>query len=99
MTNEGIKAIRFCLGYDTDLRHRLEWHRDYETCFESAIRAFLVQNRWGIFGASFIEKSGASGDFTSGAGLSKEEIENNAKLLSFLRHEAYQVCVGKADEK
>lgn len=99
MTNEGIKAVRFCLGYSTNLRHQLDWCRDKETCFESAIRAFLMQNRWGIFGSSFIEKSGASSDFTAGTGLTETEIKNNAKIITFIRHEAYQVCVGKADEK
>lgn len=100
MTKEGIKAVRFCCGYNTDLRHELDWNREYQTAYDDKINAFLFENRWGIWGPSFIEKSGAKSDFfiPEDHKPTPEQCDDNTKILRFIAREAWQVCSGKAEE-
>lgn len=100
MTKEGIKAVRFCCGYNTDIRHKLDWNRDYQTAYDHKINTFLFENRWSIFGASFIEKSGAKNDYFAPAdhNPTPEQLDDNNKILRFIAHETEQVCSGRAEE-
>lgn len=100
MTKEGIKAVRFCCGYNTDLRQKLDWKiKDRETCYSRKIQQFLLDNRLEIFGAFFFEKIGATKDFLAGKGLTEEQYKSNDIVLDFIEKQAFEVCTGQPSEK
>lgn len=100
MTREGIKAVRFCCGYNTDLRQKLDWKvKGAESCYNRTIQQFLLDNRLGIFGMFFFEKIGATSDFLAGRGLSEEQYRNNEIILDFIAKQAFEICTGQPSEK
>lgn len=94
MTKEGIKAVRFCCGYNTNLRVKLDWDLRYETPHEEKIRSFLEANLLGVFGSNIYDRLGIC--FNPQPGKDVEDLE---KLYAFLRHEARAVCLGEAEEE
>lgn len=99
MTKEGIKAVRFCCGYNTDLRRKLDWNARRETCYSRTIEQFLLDNRHRIFGVFFFEKIGATKDFLAGRGLTEEQYKSNDIILDFIAKQAFEVCTGQPSEK
>ena len=100
MTKEGIKAVRFCCVYNTDLRQKLDWKiKGRETCYSRKIQQFLLDNRLEIFGAFFFEKIGATKDFLAGKGLTEEQYKSNDIVLDFIEKQAFEVCTGQPSEK
>ena len=96
MTREGIKAVRFCCGYNTDLRQKLKWKvKGADSCHSRKIQLFLLDNRLEIFGTFFFENIGATSDFLAGNGLSEEQYRNNEIILGFIEKQAFQVCTGQ----
>ncbi len=100
MTREGVKAVRFCCGYNTDLKQKLAWKtKGAESCYSRKIQQFLIDNRLEIFGMFFYEEIGATSDFVAGRGLSQEQYRNNDIILNFIAKQAFEVCTGGYSEK
>lgn len=89
MTREGIKAVRYCMGYTTDLRVKL--HKVLPGCkpFHESISRFLETNLYGIYGPSIMDKLGLPAGSPSTL-----NFEDQLKFMDFLEKEANDVCSG-----
>lgn len=95
MTKDMIKAIRLCLGYNTDLRHELPPYSYGEgSCFQQAIMDFIENNLIGLYGDSIYSRLGI--DINPKARGDYDEYE---KLMHFIEWEAVAVCTGKENGK
>lgn len=89
MTREGIKAVRFCMGYKTDLRVKLHNVIPGTTPYRESVAKFLERNLFGIYGVYIMEK----------LGLPPENpntlcFEDQLTFSDFLLREADDVCSG-----
>lgn len=91
MTKEGIKAVRFCMGYNTNLRVKLTKKViPGTTSYQESIKNFLESNFYGIFGLSTLDRLGL--DTTDPVSLG---MERYGILTDFLYDEACDVCTGE----
>lgn len=89
MTREGIKAVRFCMGYNTNLRVKLHSVLPGAKPFQESIARFLEDNLYGIYGPNVMEKLGLPP-----VAPSTLSFDDQMKFLSFLEKEANDVCNG-----
>lgn len=91
MTTEGIKAVRFCMGFNTDLRVKLTKKvMPGTTSYQESIKNFLEANFYGIFGLSTLDRLGLCTADPVSLGMEKYGI-----LTDFLYSEAWDVCTGE----
>lgn len=93
MTKEGIKAVRFCCGYNTNLRVKLPYNRAADTAWSAAIKTFLMDNLLGVFGPNVYEKAGCIVNPQPG-----KDAADYLKLLEFIDEQTCQICLGKAKD-
>lgn len=91
MTKEGIKAVRFCMGYNTNLRVKLTKKViPGTTPYQESVKNFLESNFYGIFGLSVLDRLGLNTADPVSLGMEKYGV-----LTSFLYEEAWDVCTGE----
>ena len=91
MTKEGIKAVRFCMGFNTNLRAKLTQKvLSGARPYRESIADFLYQNFFGIYGFSALERLGLNTIDPVSLGA-----ESYGFLMDFLLAEAWDVCTGE----
>ena len=90
MTKEGIKAVRFCMGYNTNLRVKLVQSAiPGARPYRESVADFLYQNFFGIYGVAALERLGINTIDPVALGFERYEF-----LIDFLSAEAWDVCTG-----
>ncbi len=97
MTKFEIKAIRFCAGYNTDLRVKFptkQGDKNADSIFVKTIADFLLQHRIAIFSVGYWEKLGLNSDWSD----RPEQFENDMKIYDYMLKCAREICNGVSDD-
>lgn len=83
------KAVRFCCGYNVNLRTKLPTDWKNPTCYEQKVSTFLLDNLLEIFGPNIYENLGIT--FNPIPGKDSADYE---KLLRYVEEVATNICRG-----
>lgn len=93
MTKEMIKAIRLVMGFNPNLRVKLDYTPYNFTSEQESIINFLHDNIFGIYGGGIFNRLGIK--FNPKPGI---DVKDYSKLLDFLQSESRKVCLGEYDK-